>query len=284
MSKDGESGSSSSVDSGPNVLYALAIGRLGVDPQTGELDPDRHVLIADNLNSQSASQPSNVALQAPKKIRNHLKAIMKKGSSKLTPGKRLRLRNDEDGYDVHILSDAIDDPTISPPVTLIFFILTIPDFNKYYSIANVLRDYKAATYTSADNQLLAIAKPSATTNAAVNPIFTRIMLQYASSPLKTVESKVAAVKTIMTNSVAKALNSVEHLEEMEEQSERMEEHSRQFQKKSTAYKAVHKRSYWMLFVLLIIVIFAVALYFIIPAASSSSSSSPVSSSTAGNGR
>ena len=43
-------------------------------------------------------------------------------------GKRLRLRNDDDGYDVHIVSDRLDE--VSPPVTLVFFVLTVADFNK----------------------------------------------------------------------------------------------------------------------------------------------------------
>jgi len=289
MAKNGEESTGGGGDPVPNVLFALAVGRLGRDTQTGELDPDQHTLLADNINSQSTAQPTNAALQSPKKIRNHLKAILKKGGHKLTAGKRLRLRNDEDDYDVHILSDHLDDPTIATAesITIIFFVLTVPDFNKYYSITNVLRDYKAAVYSSADSQLLATGKPSTTTANAFNPIFTRIMLQYAQSPLKTAESKVAAVKTIMSNSVAKALNSVEQLEDMEEASERMEEDSKVFQKRAKKYVQVHKRNYYYLLILLIIVIFAIALYFIIPAATSSSSSTPhssSSSSTAGNSR
>ena len=46
----------------------------------------------------------------------------------LCPGKRLRLRNDEDGYDVHIVSDRLEE--LSPPATLVFFVVTVADFNK----------------------------------------------------------------------------------------------------------------------------------------------------------
>ena len=62
----------------PLVLLACALGRLGVDSETGELSSDLHQLLADSLNEQSVTPA--------KPARQHLKAILKKGAHKLQPG------------------------------------------------------------------------------------------------------------------------------------------------------------------------------------------------------
>jgi len=263
----------------PSVLYALAIGRLSVNPTTGDLDPDKHVIIGDNLIIASQKHPS---LQPLKKVRNHLKQIMKKGGHKLTPGKRLRLKNEEDGYDVHILGDSITE--VSPPVTLIFFVLTIPNFNKYFPIANVLKDYTAATYTEIDAQTLSNTNTQGKAiQSQLNAVFTRVLSQYEKSPLRSVESKVAAVKSIMSSSVARALNSVEQLEDMEEATERLEEHTKQFVKKTNTIKKVSRKNYYVLLGLFLIIVIVVIIFIVVPKGGSSSPS-PVVSSTAGGQR
>ena len=141
-------------------------------------------------------------------------------------------------------------------------------------------------YSTASPSFLSSTKASSASanRAHLQPAFARIASVYGQSPLLTAETKVAVVKSIMSASVARALSSVEQLEELEESSERFEEQSRQFSKRSTQVKAVHKRNYLVLGVLCGVVVVAVLLYFIIPAALPSSNSSPpsvVSSSTAG---
>ena len=153
---------------------------------------------------------------------------------------------------------------------------------QYHPIAVVLRDLKAATYSEVDGTQLATVKAAApATRSLLAPVFQRIALVYGHSPLKTVEGKVAAVKDVMTASVARALQSVEQLEDMEESSERFEEQSKQFHKKTVLVRRVHRKNYYVLAVLIAVVILAVILYFAIPAAirSSASNNSPSSSSS-----
>ena len=108
----------------------------------------------------------------------------------------------------------------------------------------MLRDLKAATYSECDAAQLAACKPnSPNTRTMLAPVFNRVALVYGHSNLATAEHKVAAVKDIMTASVARALQSVEHLEDMEESSERFEEQSKQFHKKTVAVKKQHRKKY-----------------------------------------
>ena len=156
---------------------------------------------------------------------------------------------------------------------------------QYHNISSVLRDLKAATYTEVDGGQLGSCKAgSEATRQLLEPVFQRVALVYGHSPLATVEGKVAAVKQIMSASVARALHSVEHLEELEESSERFEEQSRQFHKKTVLVKKQHRKNYWVLGALAAVVLLAVILYFAIPAAiHSSSNSSPLSSSCSSTG-
>ena len=150
----------------------------------------------------------------------------------------------------------------------------------------MLRDLKAATYSECSAGQLAACKPnSPTTRSLLAPVFQRASIVYGHSPLKTVEGKVAAVKDIMTASVARALSSVEHLEDMEESSERFEEQSKQFHKKTVAVRKVHRKNYWVLGLLFLVVVIAVIVYFAVPRHSSDSSPilSSSSSSTGGSG-
>ena len=113
---------------------------------------------------------------------------------------------------------------------------------QYHPIGTVFRDFKAATYSELDAAQLAALKPGApATLRLLAPLFQRVSLVYGHSALATVEGKVSAVKDVMTASVARALQSVEQLEDMEESSERFEEQSKQFHKKTAAVKKQHRK-------------------------------------------
>lgn len=126
---------------------------------------------------------------------------------------------------------------------------------QYHPIASVLRDLKSATYNEVDVGQLASLKANnaPATRSRLQPVFHRISLVYGHSPLATVEGKVASVKEVMTASVARALQSVEHLEDMEESSERFEEQSKQFHKKTVQVKKLHKKNFWVLGILAAVV-------------------------------
>ena len=95
------------------------MGRLSVDAASGSLQPELHALLADDFTADAVADV--------KKARSHLRAIMKKGGHKLTHGKRLRLHNDDDGYDVHILCERLDEDA-QQPCTVVLFVLTVPNF------------------------------------------------------------------------------------------------------------------------------------------------------------
>lgn len=97
--------------SGPLLLF-LAIGRLACN-QEGDLLPEKHRLVAHNFTRKDDPDP-----EWSKSVKSHLKQVMKRAGHKLTPGKRIRLRDDQQQYEVHILTDEAQGDKSK---TLVFF-------------------------------------------------------------------------------------------------------------------------------------------------------------------
>lgn len=88
-----------SLGAGNELLKYLAIGRLACSSE-GELQPEKHRLVAHNFSRKEDPDP-----EWTKQIKAHVKAVMKRAGHKLTAGKRIRLKDDNQQYEVHILTD-----------------------------------------------------------------------------------------------------------------------------------------------------------------------------------
>ena len=124
------------------------------------------------------------------------------------------MKSDSQNYEVHILTHALSDNSTR---LLVFFAVTIQEFNKFgQSAGSLLQDLKNGVLDSVEEEQLWTLK---SVNKHLIPLFTSLHRQYGSSSLKSVSQKVNSVRDLMQNSVNKALNSVEKLEEMDEKSE-----------------------------------------------------------------
>ena len=97
---------------GQGLLQYLAVGRLAMNAE-GELLPEKHRLVAHNFARKGDPDP-----EWSKQVKSHLKAVMKRAGHKLAPGKRIRLKDDQDNYEVHILTDEVQGDKTK---TLVFF-------------------------------------------------------------------------------------------------------------------------------------------------------------------
>ena len=196
------------IQPGGELLKFLAIGRLAVNAQ-GDLLPDKHRLVAHNFNKKDDPDP-----EWTKTIKSHVKAVMKRAGHKLTPGKRIRLKDDNSLYEVHILTDEQDgdknkvlvffgqlayehEDTQSialaylsefSPVFLICLVcvlfccvplflppaITAINFPKYHSVPALLRDLKGGFYQTVDGRTL---WNGGSVQRACQPYFQRIMTQ-----------------------------------------------------------------------------------------------------------
>lgn len=149
-----------------------------------------------------------------KRYKQHVKELMSKGASRLTGGKRVRLTSDEgeeEKYELNVLTEYIDG---DPNLALVFFAITSVDFGKHQSISGLFKDFKEGVYTEFPSDTLATAQSSGPVHATMKRFFESLFAKYNKSQLINVARKVDQVKDVMKENVNKALNNVEHLEEV----------------------------------------------------------------------
>lgn len=149
-----------------------------------------------------------------KRYKQHVKELMSKGASRLTGGKRVRLTSDEgeeEKYELNVLTEYIDG---DPNLALVFFAITAVDFGKHQSISGLFKDFKEGVYTEFPSETLANAQSSGPVHSTMKRFFESLFAKYNKSQLINVARKVDQVKDVMKENVNKALNNVEHLEEV----------------------------------------------------------------------
>ena len=249
MTDNNESNPSSS---GP-LLKVLAVGQLARTADGG-FDAERHELVA-------MKQHPQVEKAAGKAYKAHMKAIMAKGASKLTIGKRIRLTSDDNAYDVHVLADAVDD---AEQRVFVFFAVTSGSFGKSHSVASLFRDAQAALYDTCGNgdasRAWAAGKDSL--SRGFEGPASKLIDRYSSDALAAVSVRVESVKETMKESVQRAITNVEQLEEMEEKSEEFEAQAKRFQKNSSKVKRMFCQRYVTISIMIGIVVIAIVAYII----------------------
>jgi len=233
-----------------SLLQYLAIGRLATNKE-GTLLPEKHRLVAHNFARKDDPDP-----EYAKSIKSHLKAVLKRAGHKLTPGKRIRLKDDAARYEVHILTDEAEGDRAK---TLVFFAVTAVDFPKYHSVPSLLKDLKGGFYATVDKGTL---WQGGSVQRACQPYFARLSRHYATSVLSSVQAKADSVKEVMASSVARALHSVETLEDMDEKAEMFEDKSKTFFKRAEEVKVIERSKYRKLTILLALGVLAVIAYLV----------------------
>jgi hypothetical protein len=71
-----------------SLLQYLAIGRLVVSPQTGELVPEKHRLVAHNFSKKDDPDP-----EWTKQVKSHVKAVMKRSAAQAGTRRRCGARS-----------------------------------------------------------------------------------------------------------------------------------------------------------------------------------------------
>jgi hypothetical protein len=187
--------------------------------------------------------------------------IMGKGANKLKPGKRIKLQDDSNEYDLHVIADLLDD---SQDDTVVFFAVTATHFGQSQSIVNLLDDMKRGFYRDNSSDLIRHAQNKGKAHKATQPLLERLATQYGNDKLGNVQAKVDEVAGVMKNNVNLALQNVENLESIEHKSDQLVDSSLAFQKSSNKAHKMMRWKYWkvtgiiigILLVIIIIIILA----------------------------
>lgn len=184
--------------------------------------------------------------------------IMGKGANKLKPGKRIKLQDDSNEYDLHVIADLLDD---SQDDTVVFFAVTSTHFGQSQSIVNLLDDLKRGFYRATTSDTIRHAQNKGKAHQASQPLLERLATQYGNDKLGSVQAKVDEVAGVMQNNVDLALQNVENLESIEHKSDQLVDSSRHFAKTSRDVKKMYCKKYWkmmtilaFIFIIIIIII------------------------------
>jgi hypothetical protein len=99
-------------------------------------------------------------------------------------------------------------------------------------------------------------------NKSSQAFLQRLLTQFNSSKLNEAQMKVEVVKEQMKVNVEKALNNVEHLEELETKSEQFEEQAKQFSKNAYKVKQLFRCRYYKVTMLIVCIGLAILAYII----------------------
>ena len=202
-------------DHSSNVLFFLAVGRLV--KVSGDYVEGSHQVIA------SAPAPGSENQEKDYKV--HVKQIMDKGATRLTPGKRIRLTADDGKYDLHVMPDTLEDESL-----LVYFAVTSTGFGKAQSVPKLLDEFKAGFLSTNNMADIEKSKEKGSVNKNTQPLFSKLFATFGTDKLGAVQAKVDQVKVVMQDNVNKALTNVDALDELEGKSEQFESQAKQFEK------------------------------------------------------
>lgn len=185
---------------------------------------------------------------------------MDKGSHKLKPGKRLRLTSDDDDYDLHVMSDLLED---DEDRVIVYFVVTDPSFGQAHNIGRVFDEFRRRFLSTNHSNDISKAKSGGTVNKASQALMMNLANKYGSSKLLEVQDKVDEVRIVMKDNVKQALNNVESMGDMEAKAERFENQAQQFKTGSTNLKKMMRCRYYKVNVIIAVLVIAVITYIVL---------------------
>lgn len=203
-----------------SLTMYLGVGRLVRQGDT--FMEGQHQVIAEKL----ASDKDQFAEQYKTSVRQ----IMDKGAARFSIGKRLRLTSDANNYDLHVLPESVTENGVTH--TIIYFAITDTKLGTVHSIPKLFDDLKSGFLGANKTSEICKAKAGGSCNSNSGSVFTALLKRYGDSKIAQVQKKADAVKDVMKDNVAKALDNVEKLDQMELKAEEFENQASQFQKNS----------------------------------------------------
>lgn len=249
--------------SSSTVLFYLAVGRLV--KENGQYTEGKHQIIA------SATHPAvgESDKDADKTYKTHVKQIMDKGATKLTPGKRIRLTADDNNYDLHVMADTCGESLI------IYFAVTDNGFSKSQNVAQLLDDLKAGFLRANSEGDIEKAKENGSVKKASAQLLNQLFTKYGTDKLKNVQAKVDQVKVQMQDGVKKALQNVDDLNELENKSEKFEDQAKNFEKGATKTRRMMRcREYKMYAIIAVVALIVIGIIIGVVEGGKSNTSAP----------
>lgn len=236
----------------PSLVKYLAVGRLVVD-KNGAFQDGAHQIVAyraaDKADPQAAS------------YKQHVQEIMNRGAAKIKAGRRIRLTSDTNDYDLHVMGDLLEN---KEDQMIVFFAVTTVEFGA--TVGRLLEDLKTSFYGANDPGAVKQAKEKGSVHKASANLLTQLITKYGTNKVAEVQAAVDRVKDTMQENVAKTLENVEKLEDLEAKAETVHNQAAQFEKNSNTLKNVMRCKSWKTTAIMVLIIIAILLVIFVPIA------------------
>jgi len=186
---------------------------------------------------------------------------MNRGAAKINAGRRIRLTSDTNDYDLHVMGDHLED---KPTQMIVFFAVTTVEFG--VSVGRLLEDLKAQFYAAHSADAIKGATEKGVCHKSSANMLTALITKYGTNKVAEVQAAVDRVKDTMQENVAKTLENVEKLEDLEQKAEIVHNQAAQFEKGANTLKNVMRCKSWKTTAIIFAVVAGILLVIITPIA------------------
>jgi len=242
----------SATTSVPSLVKFLAVGRL-VRGKDGQFGDSLHQIIASRAADKNDPQA--------KSYKQHVQEIMNRGASKLKAGRRIRLTSDGNDYDLHVMGDLLEN---KDEHMIVFFAVTTTDFGP--TVGRLLEDLKSSFYSVHSPESIKTAVEKGAVHKSSGTLLSQLIAKYGANRIAEVQAAVDKVKDTMQENVAKTLDNVERLEDLEAKAETLENQANQFEKKTGAVESFMRCKNYKTTAIIVGIVLLILLIIIVPIA------------------
>jgi len=236
----------------PSLVKFLAVGRL-VRGKDGQFSDSLHQIIASRAADRNDPQA--------KSYKQHVQEIMNRGAPKLKAGRRIRLTSDGNDYDLHVMGDLLDN---KDEHMIVFFAVTTTDFGP--TVGRLLEDLKTSFYGNHSVDSIRTATEKGSVHKSSAELLNQLIAKYGTNRIAEVQAAVDKVKDTMQENVAKTLDNVERLEDLEAKAETVENQAKQFEKKAGAVESLMRCKNYKTTAIVVGIILLILLIILVPIA------------------
>jgi len=236
----------------PSLVKFLAVGRL-VRGKDGQFSENQHQIIASKAADKNDPQH--------KSYKQHVQEIMNRGAPKLKAGRRIRLTSDGNDYDLHVMGDLLEN---KEELMIVFFAVTTTDFGA--TVGRLLEDLKTSFYGANSVDAIRTAMEKGSVHKASASLLMQLISKYGTNRIAEVQAAVDKVKDTMQENLAKSLDNVDRLEELEAKAENVADAAKQFEKKAGAVESIMRCKNYKTTAIVVGIIILILLIIIVPVA------------------
>jgi hypothetical protein len=162
---------------------------------------------------------------------------------------RMKLANNEQGYDVQVHVEFIENSTI------LFIAMTDIEFGKHHMVSAFLDEFKASFYRRVDKSEVNAAKSAL--EKRCKETLVALQSKYSKSVLQEVNKKVTDLKGVMQENIDISLKNVENMHELENKASEIYDSAQKFESKASEMRCAQQCQYYKTYFIIFLIVAAI---------------------------